>query len=78
MALCRRGNRWLARLLPGRYGETLSPTSYVIIASLQLLAPRLKEQRYLQRYGDDFRDYRRRVPYLLPAPGRRSDSVPLD
>lgn len=189
LLLGRRGSRWLARLLPGWYGQTLSSTSYVIIASLQLLAlfllwtpsgviwwraegglrwavlavyastwllllkatvdagievqsgalgwlsllrggrprypgmpvhglfrrvrhpiyaafiltlwsvplwtpdqlmlalsltaycllaPRLKEQRYLQRYGDEFRDYRRRVPYLLPAPGRRSEPVPRD
>ncbi|TCO74456.1 methyltransferase family protein [Chromatocurvus halotolerans] len=186
LLLGRRGSRWLARLLPGWYGETLSSTSYVIIASLQLLslfvlwtpsgvvwwqaegwlrwallavyastwllllkatvdagievqsgalgwlsllrggrsrypgmpvhglfrrvrhpiyaafiltlwtvpvwtpdqlmlalfltvyclvAPRLKEQRYLQRYGEEFRDYRRCVPYLLPVPGRRRHDV---
>lgn len=178
LLLGRGGGRWLAGLLPGWYGETLSSTSYVIIASLQLLvlfvmwtpsgviwwqaegglrwavlavyastwllllkatvdagievqsgalgwlslmqgarpsypgmpvhglfrrlrhpiyaafvltlwtvpvwtpdqlvlalsltaycllAPRLKERRYLARYGEAFRDYQRRVPYLLPA-----------
>lgn len=32
------GGRFLARLVPGRHGQTLSTTTYAIIASLQLLA----------------------------------------
>lgn len=54
-----------------------SPDQLMLALSLTLyclLAPRLKEQRYLARYGDAFRHYRRCVPYLLPRPrGRRSD-----
>ena len=33
-----RGGRWLARLIPGEHGATLSTTTYALIASLQLLA----------------------------------------
>ncbi|MGE0711885.1 MAG: isoprenylcysteine carboxylmethyltransferase family protein [Planctomycetota bacterium] len=37
------------------------------------LGPRLKEQRYLGRYGEDFRRYQEEVPYFLPArAGERS------
>lgn len=32
------GGRFLARLIPGRYGKTLATTTYAIIASAQLLA----------------------------------------
>ena len=32
------GGRWLARLIPGPHGATLSTTTYAIIASAQLLA----------------------------------------
>jgi methanethiol S-methyltransferase len=32
------GGRWLARLVPGAYGATLSTTTYATIASAQLLA----------------------------------------
>lgn len=35
-----------------------------------LLAPRLKERRFAARYGDRFRAYRARVPYMLPGPAR--------
>ena len=36
--LTRRGNQWLARLIPGQHGRTLATTTYAIIASLQLIA----------------------------------------
>jgi methanethiol S-methyltransferase len=36
--LSRRGNRVLARLVPGLHGRTLATTTYATIASLQLLA----------------------------------------
>jgi methanethiol S-methyltransferase len=36
--LTRRGNRWLARLVPGGHGQTLATTTYATIAALQLLA----------------------------------------
>jgi protein-S-isoprenylcysteine O-methyltransferase Ste14 len=32
------GARWLARLIPGSHGQTLSTTTYALIASLQLTA----------------------------------------
>ena len=32
------GGRWLARIVPGPHGQTLSTTTYAIIASIQLLA----------------------------------------
>ncbi|MFU8823496.1 MAG: isoprenylcysteine carboxylmethyltransferase family protein, partial [Yoonia sp.] len=31
-----------------------------------LLAPRMKEKRFAQRYGADFARYRAQVPYALP------------
>lgn len=36
-----------------------------------LLAPRLKEQRFSDRYGERFRAYRATVPYALPRLGFR-------
>jgi protein-S-isoprenylcysteine O-methyltransferase Ste14 len=38
LLLTRPGGQLLARLIPGPYGETLSTTTYAIIASVQLLA----------------------------------------
>lgn len=38
LLLSRRGVRFLAHIIPGPYGATLSTTSYAIIASAQLLA----------------------------------------
>jgi len=38
LLLTRRGTQWLARLVPGPRGPTLTTTTYAIIASLQLLA----------------------------------------
>lgn len=38
LLLTKRGERILARLVPGRYGATLSTTTYALIASAQLLA----------------------------------------
>jgi methanethiol S-methyltransferase len=35
--LTRRGNRWLAALVPGQHGRTLATTTYATIASVQLL-----------------------------------------
>lgn len=37
LLLTPRGSRWLARLVPGRHGATLSTSTYAIVASLQLL-----------------------------------------
>lgn len=37
LLLTGRGGRWLARLIPGPHGATLSTTTYATIASLQLL-----------------------------------------
>ena len=37
LLLTTRGRKWLARIIPGAYGATLSTTTYAIIASLQLL-----------------------------------------
>lgn len=37
LLLTARGGRWLAAMVPGSYGGTLSTTTYAIIASLQLL-----------------------------------------
>jgi methanethiol S-methyltransferase len=36
--LTRRGNRWLAGIVPGQHGQTLATTTYAIIASSQLIA----------------------------------------
>jgi protein-S-isoprenylcysteine O-methyltransferase Ste14 len=39
-----------------------------------VLAPKLKERRFLKIYGDTFRAYQARVPYWLPQlPARRSE-----
>ncbi len=38
LLLTRAGRRWLARLVPGPHGATLSTTTYAMIASAQLLA----------------------------------------
>lgn len=38
LLLTQRGQRWLARLIPGPHGATLGTTTYAIIASLGLLA----------------------------------------
>ena len=35
-------------------------------SSYCLLAPRLKERRFAQRYGDRFERYRASVPYVVP------------
>lgn len=42
-----------------------------------LLAPRLKERRFEARYGERFRRYRDRVPYVLPR-GRRGSGQPAE
>jgi len=38
LLLTARGSRWLARVVPGVYGNTLATTTYALVASLQLLA----------------------------------------
>lgn len=35
-------------------------------------APVMKERRFLALYGERFAAYRQQVPYMLPAPGRRT------
>jgi protein-S-isoprenylcysteine O-methyltransferase Ste14 len=46
---------------PDQLALALCLTSYC------LLAPRLKERRFDARYGERFRRYRDRVPYILPG-----------
>lgn len=36
-----------------------------------LAAPKLKERRFEKRYGERFRDYKRKVPYAIPIPVNR-------
>ena len=38
-----------------------------------LFAPRLKERRFVERYGDEFDDYCAQVPYAVPHFERRKD-----
>lgn len=45
---------------PDQLALALSYTAYC------LLAPRLKERRFAQRYGAEFARYRQQVPYALP------------
>ena len=45
---------------PDQLALAISYTAYC------LLAPRLKEKRFEQRYGADFHRYRANVPYVLP------------
>ena len=51
---------------PDQLALALSYTAYC------LLAPRLKERRFLAIYGERFKAYRARVPYVVPALKRRS------
>ena len=49
-----------------------TPDQLVLAASYTaycLLAPRLKERRFEQRYGEDFDRYREKVPYVVPRFG---------
>ncbi|PTX56604.1 hypothetical protein C8N43_1264 [Litoreibacter ponti] len=46
---------------PDQLALAVSYTAYC------LLAPRLKEKRFEARYGDEFRRYRDRTPYVLPG-----------
>ncbi|MEL6465162.1 MAG: isoprenylcysteine carboxylmethyltransferase family protein [Pseudomonadota bacterium] len=39
-----------------------------------LLAPKLKERRFEKRYGERFRDYKKHVPYAVPALTRSPSS----
>lgn len=39
----------------------------ILLTAYCLAAPRLKERRFEKRYGARFRDYRRKVPYAVPA-----------
>ncbi|MCC5866268.1 MAG: hypothetical protein JJU31_14185 [Wenzhouxiangella sp.] len=51
---------------PDQLSLALSYTAYC------LLAPRLKERRFAERYGQRFEHYRSAVPYLLPGFGSSS------
>ena len=44
----------------------------VVFTAYCLLAPKLKERRFKERYGDRFRDYQKDVPYVLPALARKT------
>jgi len=55
---------------PDQLALALSLTAYC------LLAPRLKERRFQQRYGDRFRRYRYGVPYALPRLPRTRGARP--
>ena len=49
-------------------------TLAVCLTAYCLAAPKLKERRFEQRYGDRFRAYKRVVPYAVPSiTGGRSD-----
>ncbi|MEM1398408.1 MAG: isoprenylcysteine carboxylmethyltransferase family protein [Pseudomonadota bacterium] len=53
---------------PDQLAVALSYTAYC------LLAPRLKERRFVARYGARFEEYRAHVPYAVPNPAlRRQD-----
>ena len=60
---------WLVPVwTPDQLVLALSYTAYC------LLAPMLKERRFVIRYGDRFQKYRARVPYFLPRlPPKKSD-----
>ena len=45
---------------PDQLALAVSYTAYC------LLAPRLKERRFAQRYGKDFDRYREKTPYVVP------------
>lgn len=54
---------------------TWTPDQLALSASFTaycLLGPLLKERRYLRRHGEEYRRYRRQVPYILPWPRRRA------
>ena len=38
----------------------------ITLSAYCLVAPRLKERRFAKRYGDRFRAYQRKVPYIVP------------
>ncbi len=53
-----------------------TPDQLALAATLTvycLAAPRLKERRFEARYGDRFRAYREKVPYMLPTTGKARD-----
>ncbi|HKK97448.1 MAG TPA: isoprenylcysteine carboxylmethyltransferase family protein [Marivita sp.] len=56
---------------PDQMALAVSYTAYC------LLAPRLKERRFEQRYGADFDRYREKVPYVIPKI-RNTDGGPND
>ena len=53
---------------PDQLALALTLTAYC------LAAPKLKERRFQQRYGDRFDRYKRAVPYALPLPKGRPDA----
>lgn len=44
--------------------------SALVVTAYLLLGSRLEERKLIQRFGETYRSYRRRVPGLLPWPGR--------
>ncbi|WP_435140234.1 isoprenylcysteine carboxylmethyltransferase family protein [Pseudopelagicola sp. nBUS_19] len=54
---------------PDQLALALTLTSYCLIA------PKLKERRFLQRYGNRFRTYQRAVPYAVPCSVRRDKNA---
>ena len=45
----------------------------IVLTAYCLLAPMLKERRFDARYGERFRNYKRRIPYALPSFGKAPD-----
>ncbi|MEM6889055.1 MAG: isoprenylcysteine carboxylmethyltransferase family protein [Pseudomonadota bacterium] len=43
-----------------------------VLTAYCLLAPLIKERRFIERYGDRFESYRTRTPYILPLTKRKS------
>lgn len=59
---------WLVPVwTPDQLSLAVAWTAYCV------LAPRLKERRFLKIYGERFAAYRVRVPYWLPVPRKRTD-----
>lgn len=54
---------WTRDMTPAFFISALAITTYLIIGS------RLEERKLIYFYGDAYREYRRRVPALIPWPG---------
>ena len=46
----------------------------ITLSAYCLVAPRLKERRFAKRYGDRFRAYQRKVPYVVPLLNQKRNS----